>query len=126
MDIHFNKKNGLYIAEIADIVDISATTLSKSQLKSIETAREFARNAGFVSELEAIGLVKDGNIVGLSVTADDIKLAYQIYGPAPEVVKGRTVYKHPGMELWLERACPVSKNQILLVDVIHVLGKKIF
>ena len=44
---------------------ISATTLSTSKLKSVETAREFARNAGFVSEREAICMVKDGYIVGL-------------------------------------------------------------
>ncbi len=72
-------------------MDISAPIFSPSKLKSIDTDEEFVKSAGFVSEQEALGMARDGNIVGLSVTADDIRLAYRIYGPSPEFVKGRIV-----------------------------------
>jgi len=102
---------------------INAPTISPSKLKSISTARDFVKNAGFVSEREALGMARDGNIVGLPVTADDIKLAYRIYGPPPEFIKGRMVYKHTGMDLSVQPTSVIDKNQILLADVVHVMGK---
>ena len=48
------------------------------------------KHTGFVSEQEALGMARDGNIVGLPVTADDINLAYSIQDlrPLPEVHRG--------------------------------------
>jgi len=104
-------------------LDINAPTISPSKLKSINTARDFVKNAGFVSEREALGMARDGNLVGLSVIADDIKLAYRIYGPPPEFIKGRMVFKHTGMDLLVQPIGVIDKNQILLTDMVHGMGK---
>ena len=121
--IHFVRRNGLHVCDLTGVLDINAPTTSPSKLKSINIARDFVKNAGFVSEGEALGMARDGNIVGLSVTADDIKLAYRIYGPPPEFIKGRMVYKHTGMDLSVQPTGVIDKNQILLADVVHVMGK---
>jgi len=71
-------------------------------------------------------MARDGNIVGLPVTADDIKLAYRIYGPPPEFIKERMIYKHTGMDLSVQPTRVISKNQILLADVMHVMEKVFF
>ena len=90
-ELHFARRDGLFMCDLTDVLDINAPTVSTSKLKSINTARDFVKNAGFVSEREALDMARDGNIVGLPVTADDIKLAYRIYGPPPEFIKGRMV-----------------------------------
>ncbi len=76
-ELRFARRNGLYVCELTDILDINASTISSSKLKSIDTAKEFVKNSGFVREQEALGMARarDGNIVGLPVTADDIELA---------------------------------------------------
>jgi len=81
------------------------------------------KNAGFVSERETLGMARDGNMVGLPVTADDIRLACRIYGPPREFIKGRMIYKHTGMDLSVQPTGATNKNQILLSDVVHVMGK---
>ena len=70
-ELCFARRNGLYMCELNDILDINASTISSSKLKSIDSAKEFVKNAGFVSEQEALGMARDGNIVGLPVTASD-------------------------------------------------------
>jgi len=125
-ELLFVRKNGLCVCDLTDVLYINAPTISPSKLKSINTARDFVKNAGFVSEREALGLAMDGNIVGLPVTADDIRLAYRIYGPPPEFIKGRMVYKHTGMDLSVQPTDATNKNQILLADVVHVMGKVFF
>ena len=121
-ELRFVKKNGLYVGDLTDILHINAPTISPTKLRSINTAKEFVKNAGFVSEQEALGMASDGNIIGLPVTADDIKLAFRIYGPPPEFIKGRTVYRHTAMDLSTP-ADVQGKDQILLADVVHVMGK---
>jgi len=124
-ELHFARRNGLYVCDLIDVLGINAPTISPSKKKSINNARDFVKNAGFVSEREALGMARDGNIVGLPVTTDDIKLAYRIYGPPPEFIKGRMVYKPTGMDLSVQPTGVIDKNQILLGDVVHVMGKKI-
>lgn len=38
------------------------------------------KNAGFVSERQAVGVAEDGHITGSPTTANDIKLAYRVFG----------------------------------------------
>ena len=90
-ELRFVRRNGLYVCALTIIWDISAPIIFLSKLKSIDAAEEFVKKAGFVSEQEALGMARDGNIVGLPVTADDIRLAYRIYGASLEFVKGREV-----------------------------------
>jgi len=49
-ELHFVRRNGLYVCDLTDVLDINAPTVSPSKLKSINTARDFVKNAGFVSE----------------------------------------------------------------------------
>ena len=116
--------HGIFVAPITSVIELSAITLTSSKTKQIENARDFIRNAGFVSEREAVDMARDGNITGLPVTADDIRLAYRIYGPPPEFVKGRTVYKNISIDLQRHDLHTESK-QSLIVDVIQVPNKLI-
>ena len=49
-ELCFARRNGLYVCGLTDILDINASTISSSKLKSIDSAKEFVKNAGFVSE----------------------------------------------------------------------------
>ncbi len=63
---------------------------TKKQIDLAKEAYRFVKNAGFPSEEEAIHLIEYGNMVDvLSITREDIKRAFRIYGPPVESVLGK-------------------------------------
>jgi hypothetical protein len=53
---------------------------TSKEVKRAREAREMINNAGFLSEAEALGLVNDGNLTGVQLTARDIKRCFDISG----------------------------------------------
>ncbi len=58
-------------------------------------AQEFIANSGFSSLHDAKGLVNDGAITGLDITAKDLELAHEIYGDVCPYVAGRRMKRNP-------------------------------
>ena len=88
-------------------------------------AYEFLKKSGYPSEEEAIHLVEDGNIVGMpSLTRDDIKRAYEIYGLIPEYVRGNLTKKVISRAAIDNNLLLEEKNQKLYIDVMHIDGNK--
>lgn len=61
----------------------------KAERKNAKEAHAFLKNSGYPSQEEAVHLLQDGNIFGLShLTREDLQRAYDIiYGTPPEYVR---------------------------------------
>ena len=64
-------------------------TLSKAQLARINEARDFIDNSAATSLSDALNYVRDGNVNGISVSADELKMAWNLR-QHPAVEKGTT------------------------------------
>jgi hypothetical protein len=104
-DLVFEQRGKLYIGDFTDWIneeydangeeDVSLVTTTSDcehlytskELRKAKEAREFLKNAGFPSENEVIHLIRDGNIVPVSV--QDIKKCFDIYGPPVAMIRGK-------------------------------------
>ena len=101
-NLKFYLRNKLYVGDMSDWLSQGAsahvTTVAENESKftkiEIKRARDAWKlicNSGFSSEYDALGLVNDGNIVGVPVTAQDVRRAFQIYGKPVAYVRGRRI-----------------------------------
>jgi hypothetical protein len=101
-DLIFWKRDKLYVGDMrawASDYDESTAMVTTAtdnearytakEVKRAKEAREMIQNAGFSSEAEALGLVNDGNLTGVQLTARDIKRSFDIYGKTVSGVRGR-------------------------------------
>jgi len=116
------------IADWSNEMKYSYTTsgiYTKLEEARAKIAYEFLKKSGYPSEEEAIHLVEDGNIVGMpSLTRDDIKRAYEIYGLIPEYVRGNLTKKVISRAAIDNNLLLEEKNQKLYIDVMHIDGNK--
>ena len=66
---------------------------TRNERRKALQAGEFVMNAGFPSKVEAIKMIRDGNIENIPHSVQDIKAFYDIYGPLPSVIRGKTIDK---------------------------------
>ena len=66
---------------------------SKREVRNALEAKEFIKNAGYPSLKEALHMARDGNLVGIPHSAEDINRLYDIYGPPVESIHGKMVNK---------------------------------
>jgi hypothetical protein len=98
---------------------------SKEQVCRVKAAQVFLCNCGCPSPVEALHLLTDGNIWGISLLMrEDLERAYKIYGQYPEYVRGKLT-KKVNSRAPVDLALPTTeKRQVLYVTVIHVDGMK--
>jgi hypothetical protein len=69
---------------------ITANVYTKAEELRAKRAYEFLSTSGFPSLMETIHLVEDGNFYQIpSITRDDFRWAYDIYGIPPAYVNSR-------------------------------------
>jgi hypothetical protein len=138
-DLVFRRKRNMYVANMSDWrgsvsekSHVNVTVASElernftpSEVKRARGAVEFMRNAGAVSERDAVNLLSDGNITGVDLTAQDVRNASKMYGKSTEFYRGkmtqRAVNKTP-IDPSLKDYDHV--NQVMTSDVMHVGGKQ--
>lgn len=142
--LHFRREGKLRVADMSDWIrskengtdlklptSVLVTTVeqneakyTQSEVRRAKEAREFVTAAGYISADRAIRDVHDGNIINIPLTGDDIKRAFDIYGPIAESVRGESVSRQM-------KFTPVDKTLILartaqhmFCDVMAVMGQK--
>ena len=106
-DLVAHRKGCMYVADMSDWVTgrdendqdenvAMLTTVSgneakytKKEVKAAKEVRELLKNAGYPSYQGAINLITKGLVSNMPYTAQDVKNAYDIYGPPTEFVRGR-------------------------------------
>ncbi len=83
------------------------------------------RAAGYPSYQEVIHLVQDGNITHLlSLTAEDIRRAQELFGYPPGYVRGKLTKQTTGRAIVDSDLIMDRKEQVLHTDVMHIDGHK--
>lgn len=135
-DLEFKRRGKLYVADFSDWANMNGyvyhtaaqreARFTKKEVMKAREAGEFIRNAGYPSEAEAIHLVHDGNIQNVPITANDIRNCFEIYGPMPEMVKGKMVFRKRTAEYGLidEYLKEERKFQVFTTDVMELEGSK--
>ena len=127
MDIEFNLKAGMYVADWRDIKMAYASSISSVYTKAKEARAKQAyeiRTSGFPSANEAIHLIQDRNITGMpAITIEDLRRAYKIYGTPPEFVRGRMTKKKVSRAVIDNAIVMEEKRQASSSDVMHIDGQ---
>ena len=139
-DVVFQRRDKLYVGDFSDWVRaeyrddplaLSAMTVAerehlytrRERRKAIET-RDFIKNAGYPSEREAVAMARDGNLKNLPYEAVDIKRHYDIYGPSPAYLRGKTTNRKVSSSVnQVDNGLKDQRrDQTLTSDVMHVMG----
>jgi hypothetical protein len=130
-DIVFAKVDGQYCSNILDweprrhnvfhVVSEREQLYSQKELERARTARLFQKNAGCLSYERAVRMIVGGQIEGMTLRKEDLDIAYDIYGPVVQEVRGklkkRKVRSRAGV--LLEKVCD-DKCQNLAMDIFYV------
>jgi hypothetical protein len=121
--------NDYYEAEDIDLVLMTAqereNLYTKKEVERAKEAGEFLRTVGYLSVKEAMHLIRDGNLVNVPYSVDDIRRYYTTYGPQVAAARGKTTKQH---EKSTERAdigaMEQQTMQELCTDVMYAAGEK--
>ncbi len=99
---------------------------TSKEVKKAKEAGDFIAKAGYPSLEEAIHMVTDGNIMGLSIDSSDVRRYFNLYGPHTAGVKGKTTTpSHPSTP---SSPDPALKEQIseqtMIADIMDIDGQK--
>jgi hypothetical protein len=98
---------------------------SAEQVRRAKLAHEFVRNCGYPSLAEAVHIICDGNVRGVSLLMqEDVERAYKIYGQHPEYVKGKLVKRTVGRMPIDVTLRSTELKQKLSMDAMEIEGKK--
>jgi hypothetical protein len=125
-EIFFKRKNKMFVAKVEEVATVMTTISEKklqyssAEVKSAETAYELLRSAGYPSAAELTNLVGDGNVLDmLALTSSDIVRAYDIFGQAPEYVRGKLTKKKIN-QINFDAALRSTDAQNSWSDVMHI------
>jgi hypothetical protein len=93
--------------------------------KALE-AKEFLRNAGYPSMKEALNLVRDGDLVGIPYSPDDIRRYYDISKPQVENVRGTMTKQHTRAFHDFDPAAREQRTQQSLVSDVMFVDRERF
>jgi hypothetical protein len=129
-DIVFRRKDNLYVLDWAEVGSVHATIQENESLYSTEQVRraklahEFIRNCGYPSPVEAVHIMRDGNVRGVPLLMqEDVERVYRI-GQHPEYVKGKLVKRTVGRMPVDATLRSAELKQKLSTDVMEIDGKK--
>ena len=127
-DIVFRRKAGMYVADWRQYKHVYATASTAIYTKAEEVRAKIAydllRTSGYPSIGEAVHLIQDGNITGMpTITVDDLRRAYDIYGTPPEYVRGKMTKRKVSRAIVDQNIIMEEKRQVLSADVMHIDGK---
>jgi hypothetical protein len=131
-DLVFRRRDKLYVADMSEWDQgsnhqVHVTTVqdneAKFPLKEVKRAKaayELVCNAGFTSERQALGIVNDGNISGVTVTANDVRRAFELYGKPTAGVRGRrTAHRAITQKVDRDLKSPHGEQQVMTGDIAY-------
>jgi hypothetical protein len=96
----------------------------KEVCKALE-AGEFLKVLGYPTKHEAISMVRDGNVMNLPYTVNDVRRFFDSYGAQVLGIRVKTTKRHAKMATMSDT---LSKQQItnqeLVMDVMHIASEK--
>ncbi len=126
-DIVFNRRGKMYVADREQVRSAYVMTgvYTKAEELRAKRAYDLLCTSGYPSMSEAVHLVEDGNISGMpTLTREDIRRAYEIYGGPPEYVHGKMTKKKVSRTIIDEDLMLDEKRQVLYSDVMHIDSNK--
>jgi hypothetical protein len=97
---------------------------TRKQVREVLEAGEFLKALGYPTQKEAINFVRDGNVINIPHSVDDVKRFFDIYGLQVPAIRGKTVRMHVtrlGRED-TEAQTREIKQQELAMDVMYAMG----
>ena len=141
-DMVFYRRNKIYVGDMREWEtyrseprgQVMVTTIAQNEqkltareLKRVTAARKFIKTAGYPTLKEAVHLVSDGNLLNCDVTANDIRMTFEVdtvSGITPAMAKGKTVKGHPPRLQTDDSIKSEVVKQQLYTDVMHVNDQK--
>ena len=139
-NLWFRKRNNLYVGDMSEWIDraresrsvhaaltnstlLTGNRFNPREVRMARKAYQFMHDAGIVSEVDAVNIINDGNIVGVDFTAQDVRNAMKLFGPQPSYVRGKmTKKKISKMPIDQCLKDDPRTNQNLCSDVMYVGG----
>ncbi len=111
---------------VVETVEELEKALTKKQLRGLEKARTFIRNAGNPGLDECLHMLHDGNITGLSFTGEDLRTAFRIQNSAAAARGKTTRVSNPPSQPSDATVMMRMKDepQQLQTDIMHAMGRK--
>ena len=135
-DLIFHRRGKFYVADMTEWIQEQysfATSglndrerlYTSKEVKRAKEAGEFIRKCGYPSENEALHLVMDGNIAEVDITTNDIRRYFEIYGPIPAYVRGKTTKPNKILRSEVQDDLKAQRtNQVLTTDIMYVEKQK--
>ena len=140
-DLVFYRRHKLYVVDMSEWIrpgykdnthNMSFMTVAerehlytRKERERTLKAGEFVKNAGFPSRVEAIQMMRNGNIEGIPHTVSKVKAFYDIYGPLPTELRGKATNKKSSTTNHIDEGLKEQrKKQLLTSDVMFALGGK--
>ncbi len=126
-DVRFERRGKMYVADWTKSMSTYVTMGVYTEAEELRAKRayELLRTSGYPSMAEAIHLVEDGNITDMpTLTREDVRQAYEMYGSPPEFVRGKMTKKKVSRASIDESLILDEKKQVLYSDVMHVDSNK--
>jgi hypothetical protein len=97
---------------------------SKQQIKGADLARDMMERAGYPSAGELQRMARQGNIAGMPITATDVSIADDLYGPVLAQVRGKTTKRKSTSDpSWDAEAKCQQTYQTMISDIMYVKQK---
>jgi hypothetical protein len=108
-DLEFVRRGKLYVADFAKEGLVHATrVVTKGEEARAKKVYELVKNLGFPSMYEVIQIVESGSVGNMPLlTGDDVRHAYELYGPPVGFVRGKTTRR---------QACFAVPDDDLILD----------
>ena len=121
-DLEFVRRGKLYVADFAKEGLVHATrVVTKGEEARAKKAYELVKNLGFPSMYEVIQIVESGSIGNMPLlTRDDVRRAYELYGPPVGFVRGKTTRRQARFAVPDDDLILDQKKQVLSADVMHL------
>ena len=134
-DLVFEKVNGQYCTNMLDwkdrshniynIVTEREKLYTRKELDRARAARLFQKNAGYLSYDRAVRMIEGGQIEGMDLNKQDLDIAYDIYGPVVQEVRGKlTSRKVRSYAKVVMDKVHVEKHQNMVMDIFYVKDVK--
>ena len=126
-----NDGNGFYIynapeslSVLLNTVEENKTKLSAKELEGATKAREFMRRTGFLNENEAIRAIRNGSILDVPITIQDIINKVKVWGKELANIKGKTTERRAKeiKDVPLPLDTTINRIQHLGADIMWVDG----
>jgi hypothetical protein len=99
---------------------------TRKQVHKVLEAVEFLRALGYPTEKEAINFVRDGNVINIPHSVDNVKHFFDIYGPQVSAIRGKTVRMHVTRSGHEETEAQTLEwtHQELVMELMFAAGEK--